>query len=176
MKKHSWVFTLNNYVESDLPLSLRTDQFTTTVLNWKNDNIIYLGYGKEKGANGTPHLQGMIVFNRPVSFKTIKKLNGSAHWQPMKGSFIEAKNYCSKENFIQYLKPNKTLGLVKEKVEDDHLRTELIDREATFLENVAKQQQLLNKRLDKLEKQNEMVLHFLSKLNTQKLLYKDKFS
>lgn len=177
MKKHAWVFTLNNYEESEMPLRLiEVGTWTEPVLNWENANIIYLGYGKEKAKSGTPHLQGMLVFNRPVGIMSLKRLNSRAHWQPMRGSFQEAKTYCSKENYLEYLRKGKTITLCKEKVNDDHEREQIVQSESDNLQSLAKSQVNLVKRLEKLEKQNEMILHFLGKLNTKNFLYHDKFS
>jgi len=177
MKKHAYVFTLNNYEELDMPLRfVPVGTWTETHLNWENGNIIYLGYGKEKAKSGTPHLQGMVVFNRPVGLMSLKRLNSRAHWQPMRGSFQEAKNYCAKDNYTEYLRKGKTLAICKEKVNDDHEREKIVHAESDNLQTLAKSQLQLVKRLEKLEKQNEMLLHFVSKLNTKNFLYPDKYN
>lgn len=177
MKKHAWVFTLNNYEESELPLKMvEVGLWSEPALNWENSNIIYLGYGKEKAKSGTPHLQGMLIFNRPVGLMSLKRLNARAHWQPMRGSFQEAKQYCSKENYLEYLRKGKTITFCKEKVKDDHEREHIVQSESDNLQSIAKTQAKLVERLDKLEEQNKIMLHFIAKLNTKNFLYTDKYS
>jgi len=79
----SWCFTLNNYKDDDIKL------FNDLVCN-------YIVYGKEKGENGTPHLQGTIMFTKPVRFSGVKKVHPSAHWEKCR-SFSDSCNYCMKE-------------------------------------------------------------------------------
>lgn len=80
-----WCFTLNNYTESEL------------------DNISaieckYLLYGHEKGENGTPHLQGYIVFQNPKSFSRMKKWIPRAHFEVAYGTNRENYTYCTKQD------------------------------------------------------------------------------
>ena len=71
MKKHAWVFTLNNYTLEDLPmipdvrprLSVGVDSdigldkrvIRSGPLHWGHDDLVYVGYGKEIAGTGTPH-------------------------------------------------------------------------------------------------------------------------
>lgn len=79
-----WCFTLNNYTEEDI-ISLKNISSTVPVK--------YI-FQKEKGENGTPHLQGYMGFDtklRPLSLK----LNKAIHWEKCRN--IEASiNYCQK--------------------------------------------------------------------------------
>lgn len=81
----AWCFTINNYSEDDCKL--------LDALDCK-----YIIYGKEKGALGTPHLQGYVAFARPVSFVVVRgRLGGAAHVEKAKGSGAENRAYCAKE-------------------------------------------------------------------------------
>lgn len=65
-KFRNFVFTLNNY-QNKHKLKERLD-----LLECK-----YMKYGKEVGEEGTPHLQGMVVFHNQISLASaIKKLEG----------------------------------------------------------------------------------------------------
>lgn len=83
----NWCFTLNNYSPDD-----------TEYLNQVDCKFII--YGKEVGANGTPHLQGYIVFNSNKRLSGAKKILPSAHWEISKGSSAQNIIYCSKEGDV----------------------------------------------------------------------------
>jgi hypothetical protein len=68
----NWCFTLNNYTSADEETFLNLD-------------AKYLVYGREVGAEGTPHLQGYIQFMSKKRLTALKKLHPSAHWEPAKG-------------------------------------------------------------------------------------------
>lgn len=89
----------------------RFRNFVFTINNWEEDDISrlmsldpkYLVYGKEKGENGTPHLQGYMELPKPVSFQTVQKtLKKRAHIESRKGTALEAATYCKKDGeFIE---------------------------------------------------------------------------
>jgi len=55
-------------------------------------------YGKEKGEEGTPHLQGFIYFKNARTFKAVQKSFGSRyHLEKQRGSISQACDYCKKE-------------------------------------------------------------------------------
>lgn len=84
MSKHySYVFTLNNYTESEEKDVQAID-------------AVFLLYGREVGESGTPHLQGFIKFRNARSFNAVRKLLPRAHVEICKnvGSSIQ---YCRKE-------------------------------------------------------------------------------
>mgnify|MGYP002700000978 CR=1 FL=1 len=83
----NWVFTLNNYTEEELK-----DMET-----WTSKGIQGIGYEKEVGAEGTPHIQGFIVAANKCSLSTLKKLNPRMHLERMKGRIDQNITYCSKE-------------------------------------------------------------------------------
>lgn len=88
----NWCFTLNNY----------TDEEYQAVLDCGNNPrlVEYLVVGKEVGDNGTPHLQGYVVFNAAVRFTTVKNRLGSArlHLEVARGSPQTNKEYCTKDH------------------------------------------------------------------------------
>jgi len=106
MKKYCWVFTLNNYTEGEKPFVVQTSKegWVTRHLQWKDAGYVYIGYGMEVSSTGTPHLQGVVVFKRAVGFKTLKSISPKAHWEPMRGKWTEALDYCQKDGkFVAYV-------------------------------------------------------------------------
>lgn len=87
-----FVFTLNNWTDEEL-------EAIKSITNVK-----WLIVGKERGENGTNHLQGACVIGRQVAFSTVKKLPGMnrAHIEIMRGSPAQSKVYCSKEDQDPY--------------------------------------------------------------------------
>jgi len=79
-----WVFTLNNPDRDDGP---RT---------WPD--VQYCVWQKERGAEGTEHLQGYVVFVKNKQLSWLKKNCGTqVHWEPRKGTHEQARDYCQKE-------------------------------------------------------------------------------
>lgn len=82
-RARSFCFTLNNYSDEDI-------EFVKSV------KCKYLICGKEVGEEGTPHLQGYVMFKNAKSIKTIVKvLRG--HIEVAKGNCRQNIEYCSKE-------------------------------------------------------------------------------
>jgi len=79
-----WCFTLNNYGEGEY----------TDIQGW---DFTYIVVGKEKGENGTPHLQGYVEFTKKKRITTLKKLNSRIHWERRKGTAQQAADYCKKD-------------------------------------------------------------------------------
>lgn len=52
-------------------------------------------YGREKGEQGTPHLQGYVYFVNPQVLP--KKVHPTAHWEKQRGTALEASTYCKKD-------------------------------------------------------------------------------
>lgn len=80
-----WIFTLNNYTENEC----------TTLEELDVQRIVV---GKEVGENGTPHLQGFIVFKSNYRLSSLKKLLPRAHWTVPVGTPDACWNYCCKEH------------------------------------------------------------------------------
>lgn len=89
-RARSWTFTLNNYVESDIPKILEC-------------NPKYCVIGREIGSSGTPHLQGYIHFEHKKSLKQLKDLIPRSHLEIAKGTAAENYAYCTKDgNFVEH--------------------------------------------------------------------------
>jgi len=92
-KYRAWCFTLNNYNAKD------EEHIQTTLKTLSR----YLIYGREVGADGTPHLQGYVYFHNQRQRKAVGRLLPRAHLEPTKGSPTQNKAYCSKEgDFFEY--------------------------------------------------------------------------
>jgi len=88
MQSKRWVFTLNNYVVSDID---RIQELAATSQ--------YLVYGKEISSTLTHHLQGFIIFKSNHRLQTVKRLiSPRGHYEVARGSNLEASTYCKKDN------------------------------------------------------------------------------
>ena len=56
----------------------------------------YMVYGRETGAEGTPHLQGFLV-TKVSKLSAMKKLHPTCHWEIAKGSAEQNRVYCTKQ-------------------------------------------------------------------------------
>lgn len=83
-RSRAWAFTVNNYSEED--------QQQVEALDTQ-----YLVYGKEKGEEGTPHLQGYAYFKTQRTLTSLKKKLPRAHLEVAKGSAEQNRVYCTKE-------------------------------------------------------------------------------
>lgn len=84
-----WVFTLNNYVESEVE-RLRALPCP--------ESVSYLVFGFEQGERGTPHLQGFVSFSAVKRLSQVKETVGvRAHIEIARGTPEEAAEYCKKD-------------------------------------------------------------------------------
>lgn len=81
-KARYWFFTLNNPIEPYPQL---------------NNDIIYLTYQLERGANGTPHLQGVFITKKTRSMREAKSIIGSETIHLEQCRSARAIEYCHKE-------------------------------------------------------------------------------
>lgn len=90
-RSRAWCFTLNNYTAGD--------EAVCAVVG-----CVYLIYGREVGANGTPHLQGYVYFANAKTFNAVKNLlPAGCHLEVSKGSSLQNKEYCSKDgDFVEF--------------------------------------------------------------------------
>lgn len=85
-----WIFTLNNWTEDEVD----------TLLG--NPHPSYVAFGKEVGANGTPHLQGVLNLKNAKTLSALKSCLGlpRIHLEVMKGSWKQAIDYCKKDGIF----------------------------------------------------------------------------
>ncbi len=66
--------------------------------SWRNIPR-YAIFQLEIGENGTPHLQGYVVYHNPVVASALSKyIGGNPHIEVRRGTHSQAKAYCSKED------------------------------------------------------------------------------
>jgi len=87
----NWCFTLNNYTPADL------DRLTVQV-----PGVEYLIFGREVGASGTPHLQGVVCFRSRKRLQQVISLIGQAHCTVTR-YLSQSIEYCKKDdsNFVE---------------------------------------------------------------------------
>jgi len=83
-KSRRWCYTLNNYSQDEVEELLSLD-------------VHYHVMGFEEGEEGTPHLQGFIIFKNARYFNALKKILSRAHWEETKGTSFQAAEYCMKD-------------------------------------------------------------------------------
>lgn len=85
----NYVFTLNNPTQAEV--AALTD-------NWE-ERFTYLIFGRETGANGTPHLQGYCRLQAKQRLTTVHAYTGlaRAHFEAMRGTSAQAIAYCKKD-------------------------------------------------------------------------------
>lgn len=84
-----WCFTCNNY--TDVQLSVLRHLAETP-------RVSYLVFGREVGQQGTPHLQGYIVFSQVQRFNQVREaLPLGCHIEPKRGTAEQAAAYCKKD-------------------------------------------------------------------------------
>lgn len=92
MSRVGWLFTLNNPEQTNQEyIQFFDDKITDGTIN-------YCIFQKEKGTNGTPHLQGYLEFTSKRRLGFCKGILPRAHWEPRKGSREQARDYCSKND------------------------------------------------------------------------------
>lgn len=87
-KSRDYCFTLNNYTQDHIDAFQQVD-------------CVYVVYGKERGASGTPHLQGYIRFkSQKTMAAALKALPGKPHIETKKGTHAQAIDYCKKDGDV----------------------------------------------------------------------------
>lgn len=89
-KSKYWVWTLNNY----------TGEEEEKLTGERCELLSYILFGREVGESGTPHLQGYLECTRRVRVSQLKKIPGlqRAHFEPRRGTYEEAADYCRKDD------------------------------------------------------------------------------
>lgn len=82
----NWVFTLNNYTNSD---EIKLDTM------FEHGHFNYLCYGREIGESETPHLQGYVQLKKKLRMAQVKKLiGGRSYLEIARGHPRMASEYC----------------------------------------------------------------------------------
>jgi hypothetical protein len=82
----NWCFTINNHSGDD-----------ERRLNNGHDDMQYVIYGREIGDNGTPHLQGFVMFNRRLRMSQVKEYVGQRSHVEVARRVAESIAYCKKD-------------------------------------------------------------------------------
>lgn len=83
-RSRAWTFTLNNYTPEE---ELKTKEF----------ECAYIVYGRERGEEGTPHLQGYVYLQNPIRLTTLKEWMPRGHFESAKATSIKNREYCIKQ-------------------------------------------------------------------------------
>jgi len=93
-RSRTWVFTINNYNNADIEI-LET--------SFLIDAVRYMVFGKESGAEGTPHLQGYVEYECQRTRQQVSKLIPGAYVAIRRGTAAQAAAYCKKDNdFVEF--------------------------------------------------------------------------
>jgi len=84
-----YCWTLNNYTQEALVLIRGLVE---------NGEAVYCAFQPERGASGTPHLQGVLAFRHPRMLAGVVRAFSPfhPHVEAMRGTFEQARAYCSK--------------------------------------------------------------------------------
>lgn len=58
----------------------------------------FVVWQREKGAEGTEHLQGYIELHAPIRLSAMVEWLRGAHFEPRRGTRDQARDYCMKED------------------------------------------------------------------------------
>lgn len=98
----NWCFTVNNWTPSDWSALVAAE-------------VRYLCMGQEKGAGGTAHIQGFLVFKNQKSFNAVRAWFASllgherAHVEAARGDTLQNLEYTSKEGGVFFEKGDRPL-------------------------------------------------------------------
>lgn len=87
-----WCFTINNPTGND--------EWEIEALKTQCE---YLVVGRERGEEGTPHLQGFVILETKKSLRQMKQILTRAHLESRRGTVKQASDYCKKDgDFTEY--------------------------------------------------------------------------
>lgn len=92
----TWTCTINNYTVDD-------ENVVKEWAVWAKQIV----FTKEIGEEGTPHLQGYVVFPKAMSLRSLKTIHGKAHWEQAIAAECAA-IYCLKVDSIKVVNQNNT--------------------------------------------------------------------
>jgi len=109
--KH-WCFTYNNPVENPFEFQKVIED------SWDTS---YAVFQPEYGVTGSPHFQGYVEFNSPMSLPALKKLPSAftIHWEKRHGKREEARDYCMKKADARAPKPGEDESTVEDNSQAD---------------------------------------------------------
>jgi len=94
MSAKNWCFTINNYSDVE---AMKVGELATSA------DAQYLVYQIERGESGTEHLQGYVQMKKRKTLAVMKRLLGDrTHLEMAKGTPIQNKEYCTKEDTRVY--------------------------------------------------------------------------
>nr|WAQ80617.1 MAG: putative viral replication protein [Circoviridae sp.] len=82
----NWCFTINNPTPLDY-----------TTLHELGGTVKYLIFSDETGVEGTPHIQGFVVFSSRLRLRSARLHLPRAHLEAARGTCAQASEYCRKE-------------------------------------------------------------------------------
>lgn len=88
MGSRNFCFTLNNYTDEEIEKLKKCTE---------DGKVKYIAFSREVGESGTPHLQGYLSWRTPQRLAACKKLNPRAHFERMRGSFLQNDIYITKQ-------------------------------------------------------------------------------
>lgn len=89
MAKRDWCFTLNNFASTSIDWPA-----TVKYAVWQHE----VGDGTDDVPKGTHHLQGYVEFKAVTRLSACRKILSTAHWEPRKGTDVQARDYCMKDD------------------------------------------------------------------------------
>lgn len=97
VKAFRWSWTLNNPTQVEMDFLTKMTTLSTTEL--QETDIVYMIAGKEKGSQGTFHLQGYTEFSSQMRIPQVKRILGTQRLHLEKSIADQAANreYCAKE-------------------------------------------------------------------------------
>lgn len=123
-----WCFTVNNPTED---------------IEFDEDTMDYLIYGREVGEEGTPHLQGYVAFKNRLRLTGVKKVIPRGHLEVAKGNAKANRDYCMKQgDYVEYGKPT---GLAPGKRTDVETIRDVIKQGATMQDIVEQHAAVLSR-------------------------------
>lgn len=129
-----WCFTLNNYTPEE---ELKFWELGENIID--SDWAEYLIYGRERGEQGTPHLQGFLVAKHQIRWTTMNQRifgdseYGRVHWEVARSTPKNCINYCKKDGDFQEfggmtMKPHNQWEIIKEMINDGATADRIRDR------------------------------------------------